>query len=145
MQELNKTHVLTCTADDLPAVVQADAGSLDQVFTNLISNAVKYSPESPNIEIEAYTEHGHAVVRVKDQGFGIDAEDLPKMFTRFFRARNSTGIAGTGIGLNLVQTLVELHDGRVSVDSRKGVGSTFTVYLPIGGPKVTQQATGVAA
>lgn len=70
-------------------------------------------------------------VSVQDHGIGIDPDDLPKMFERYFRARTSTGIAGTGIGLNLVKQFVELHGGRVSVESKRGGGSTFTVSLPI--------------
>ena len=75
-----------------------------------------------------------ATVTVQDKGLGIDEEELPKMFTRFFRAKTSTGIPGTGIGLNLVKALIELHDGKISVKSRKGLGSIFTVQIPVNGP-----------
>ncbi|MGO7206471.1 sensor histidine kinase, partial [Rhizobium ruizarguesonis] len=64
-------------------------------------------------------------------GVGIDAEDVPRLFQRYFRARTSTGIAGTGIGLNLVKQIVELHSGSIEVRSARGCGSTFTVTLPI--------------
>jgi signal transduction histidine kinase len=68
---------------------------------------------------------------VRDEGIGIDADDLPKMFQRYFRARSSTGIAGTGIGLNLVKQIIELHGGTIKVASNRGSGTTFTLQIPI--------------
>jgi signal transduction histidine kinase len=79
------------------------------------------------------------VISVRDHGIGIDEDDLCRIGERFFRARTSTGIAGTGIGFNIAKTLVEMHDGAVSVESKKGVGSTFTVRLPIAGPDQSEQ------
>ena len=74
------------------------------------------------------------VVTVSDHGVGIDAEDVARLGERFFRAKTSMGIAGTGIGLNLVHTLVGMHEGSIDVKSELGKGSTFTVRLPIAGP-----------
>ena len=71
---------------------------------------------------------------MKDDGLGIDKDELPKMFEQFFRAKTSTGIAGTGIGLHIVKQIIDHHGGSVSVESEVGVGSTFTVRLPISGP-----------
>ena len=119
---------------DLPETVQADADALEQVFTNLLSNAVKYAPHAPDIEVKACVEGKHVVISVRDHGLGIDDGDLPRIFERFFRAKTSTGIAGTGIGLNLVKTLVEMHGGSVRVESKVSEGSVFTVQLPIQGP-----------
>ncbi len=133
-QEITHTHKITCTLGDLPATIQADDGSLEQVLTNLLSNAVKYAPGEPQIEVSARTEGKDVVVSVRDHGLGIDDEDLPRIGERFFRAKSSTGITGTGIGLNLVNTLVEMHGGKVSIESKKGEGSTFTISLPIEGP-----------
>lgn len=76
---------------------------------------------------------------------GIDEDDLPNMFQRFFRARTSAGIAGTGIGLNLVKTLVELHSGSIKVVSKKGEGSMFSVRLPIDGPTTLNESESHAA
>jgi PAS domain S-box-containing protein len=133
-QEITHTHKITCTLGELPATIQADDGSLEQVLTNLLSNAVKYAPGEPQIEVSARTEGKDVVVSVRDHGLGIDDEDLPRIGERFFRAKSSTGITGTGIGLNLVNTLVEMHGGKVSIESKKGEGSTFTISLPIEGP-----------
>lgn len=134
---------IRCDLDALPAAMTADSTALNQVFTNLVSNASKYSPEAAEIVVTGNCENASIEISVTDYGIGIDEEDLPKMFTRFFRAKTSTGIPGTGIGLNIVKTLVELHGGSISVRSAKGKGSTFTVRLPIDGPK--QSDTGQTA
>lgn len=139
-QELTTQHTITCELDGLPKTIKADAGALDQMLTNLLSNAVKYSPDSPDIRVRAHNEGDDIVLQVQDQGLGIDAEDLPNMFSRFYRAKTSSGIAGTGIGLNLVKTLAEMHGGSVGVESVKNEGSTFTVRLPVNGPAQDVQA-----
>ena len=144
-QEIARKHNISCDCVDLPETIQADSSALDQILTNLLSNAVKYSPASPDIAVKAFGDGDHVVIQVSDRGLGIDADDLPQMFGRFFRARNSTGIVGTGIGLNLVKTLVEMHGGSVGVDSTLGEGSTFAVRLPIQGPAGIAAADGVAA
>jgi signal transduction histidine kinase len=117
--------------DGLPEFIDADPRTLAQVFTNLLSNAVKYAPGTSEIRVTAWTETGNVKVSISDDGVGIDPEDVPRLFQRYFRARTSTGIAGTGIGLNLVKQIVELHSGSIEVRSERGCGSTFTVTLPI--------------
>jgi len=144
-QDIAEKHTISCQIDSLPDVVTADAQALEQIFTNLLSNAVKYAPDSPNIHVNAQTDAQQIVVSVRDCGVGIDEDDLPNMFQRFFRARTSTGIAGTGIGLNLVKTLVELHGGSIWVESKKGEGSLFTVRLPISGPEASKETKDQAA
>ena len=139
-QEIAESHVISCETSDLPDLIHADASALEQILTNLLSNAVKYAPEAPDVRVAARRDLGHIVIKVADRGIGIDADDLPNMFNRFFRAKTSTGIAGTGIGLNLVKTLAEMHGGSVSVESTKGVGSTFSVRLPIEGPPCPKRA-----
>jgi PAS domain S-box-containing protein len=138
-QEIALVHVITYEGADLPETIQADTGALEQVFTNLLSNAVKYAPDAPNIEVKTRREGHQVVISVRDHGIGIDTEDLHRIGERFFRAKTSTGIVGTGIGLNLVRTLVEMHGGTMFLDSKKGEGSTFTVLLPIAGPVQSDQ------
>jgi signal transduction histidine kinase len=106
---------------------------------------VKYSPSAPQIDVVARGKGDTVQISVSDHGLGIDEEDLPSMFERFFRAKTSTGIAGTGIGLNLSMTLVNMHGGSIAVDSRKGEGSTFTICLPVDGPQETTQFQNQAA
>ncbi len=137
---ISPSHNIITRLDELPAILRGDGAALEQVFTNLLSNAVKYAPDAPDIEIRAWWRGEDTVmVSVRDYGLGIDEEDLPKMFGRFFRAKSSTGIAGTGIGLNLVKMFVEEHGGRVTVESRIGEGSTFTVSLPVAGPEIVDE------
>ena len=130
-KEMSQTHVISCDMADLPETIQADGHFLDHVLTNLLSNAVKYSPDAPDIEVKVRRDGPQVVISVRDHGIGIDEEDLHRIGERFFRARTSSGIAGTGIGFNLVKMLVEEHGGTVSVESQKGEGSTFTIRLPI--------------
>jgi len=112
-------------------IFEADAGALEQIFTNLISNAVKYSPEAALVSINGCIADGNAIVSITDRGVGIPADEIDKMFERFYRASTSEGIVGTGIGLNIAQQLTEQHGGKISLESVVGSGTTFTVCLPI--------------
>lgn len=142
---ITRSHQFLLDLDQLPECIEADHPTLEQVFTNLLSNAVKYAPLAPNIHVVGWQELGSVKIAIRDNGIGIDAEDLPQMFRRYFRARTSTGIAGTGIGLNLVKQIVELHHGSIEVTSKKGLGSTFTVTLPIKPPIETSNPGCTAA
>lgn len=130
-QELASNHQINLHMDDAPEIIYADPSALDQVVTNLLSNAIKYSPSSPDIDVKVQADNENIYIAISDHGLGIDEEEIPQMFTRFFRAKTSTGIAGTGIGLNLSKMLVEEHGGEIMLESEKGVGSTFTIRLPV--------------
>jgi two-component system OmpR family sensor kinase len=125
----------------LPVV--GDAKLLFQVFSNLLSNAIKYSPGGDPITIDARVEAGEVVVSVEDSGIGIPEKDRDRLFARYARGSNVSGIVGTGIGLYLVKMVIDLHHGRVAVESREGDGSRFTVRLPSALPR--QEAPPVAA
>lgn len=130
--ELSDDLVLDISLDALPTRIDGDPALLDQVFTNLVSNATKYSPVAPRIVARGTANaDGTVSVSVTDNGIGIPADELSSVFGRFFRASTSEGIAGTGIGLNLALELVEMHGGTISVESELGVGTTFTVCLPV--------------
>jgi two-component system, OmpR family, sensor kinase len=116
----------------LPATIRGDPKLLFHAFSNLISNAIKYSPAASPIEVLARQESEWLVVQVRDSGIGIPARDREHLFERYFRGSNATGIAGTGVGLHLVSMVVSLHQGEVLAESLEGVGSRFTVRLPIG-------------
>ena len=139
-QDISPNHNIQLDLNGLPDEIIADPKQLDHVFTNLMSNAVKYSPDSPLIRVGGGLTGTDAFIAVADNGVGIPDEDLPKMFTRFFRARTSSGISGTGIGLNLVKTLIDMHQGRIELKSEVGKGTVFTVFLPVGGPTVSETA-----
>ena len=112
-----------------PVVGFWDASRLEQVVTNLLANAIKFGPGRP-IEVMVH-DAGQAVeLQVRDHGIGIAAADLPKIFDRFERAVSSTHYGGLGLGLYLARSIVEAHRGAITVESRLGEGSTFTVRLP---------------
>ena len=108
-----------------------DAKLLYQLFSNLLSNAVKYSPGGGAIGVEAEMRADEIVVAVADRGIGIPANDLERLFERYHRGGNVSGIVGTGVGLYLVKMVADLHRGRVEVTSAEGAGSRFTVHLPV--------------
>jgi signal transduction histidine kinase len=111
--------------------MHGDPKLLFHAFSNLISNAIKFSPPSSPTEVRAREEAGWLVVQVRDQGIGIPERDRVRLFERYFRGSNATSIAGTGVGLHLVSMVVELHRGEVYAESLEGVGSRFVVRLPI--------------
>lgn len=110
-----------------------DAAALTELIVILLDNAIKYSPAHTTVTISAWTEGGSAQIAVADQGCGIDPEDLPHIFDRFYRAdpsRSTANVAGSGLGLSLARQIVELHRGSIHVASTVGHSSTFTVRLP---------------
>jgi signal transduction histidine kinase len=114
-----------------PMPMVGDAKLLFQVFSNLLANAVKYSPNGGSILVEAGIVADEAIVAVADRGIGIQAGDLGRLFERYYRGGNVSGIVGTGVGLYLVKTAVDLHKGRTEVESEEGKGSRFTIRLPL--------------
>jgi PAS domain S-box-containing protein len=115
-----------------PLVITADEGRLRQVLENLIGNAIKYSPGGEPVEVSLREKRGGIEITVRDRGIGIPKGDISKLFGRFARANNARalGIGGTGFGLYLARTIVDMHGGRISVESKEGEGSTFRVFLP---------------
>ncbi len=116
---------------DMPMPIVGDAKLLFQVFSNLLSNAVKYSPGGGTIEMDAEIVADEAVVAIADRGIGIPAGDLERLFERYHRGSNVSGIVGTGVGLYLVKMAVDLHGGGVEVKSKEGDGTRFIIRLPI--------------
>jgi len=112
--------------------VHADRDLLYQAVLNVVSNAVKYTPEGGKVSISTYLENGSVVVHVADTGCGIPPEDIDRVFEKFYRSRRSArAVGGTGLGLPLVKHVVEtIHGGRVTLESRAGKGSVFRIFLP---------------
>jgi PAS domain S-box-containing protein len=111
--------------------VPVDEKLLQQAVSNLLTNAFKYSPEGSTVFLELAQETDQAVIKVKDSGIGIPQADQPHLFDMFHRAGNVGTITGTGLGLAIVKRAVEAHGGLVEVESSEGIGSTFTVKLPL--------------
>ncbi len=113
-----------------PVIIYADREKIGIVITNLISNAIKYSPKDSLIEIACKHKAGKVTIEVKDQGMGIKPEDQKRLFERYYRVDNDTHIAGFGIGLYLSSEIINYHDGAIGVESELGKGSTFYFTLP---------------
>jgi len=129
--EIAPGHELVETYGGSWLMMVGDPKLLSQVFNNLLSNAIKYSPGESPIRIGASIQSDRAVVTVEDEGLGIPAADIDRLFERYFRGSNVSGIVGTGVGLNLVKMVVDLHGGEIVVESTEGKGSRFTVRLPV--------------
>jgi two-component system phosphate regulon sensor histidine kinase PhoR len=117
-------------------LVQGDRSNLEGVFTNLVNNAIKYTPEGGEITIHVKGEGENVRVDVSDTGIGMSKEDLPRIFDRFYRVKSekTRQIVGTGLGLSIVKHIVEAHLGTISVESEEGGGSIFSVVLPAVSP-----------
>lgn len=118
---------------NLPLVF-ADAGMLAQALTNIVGNAVKYSPQKTTITIETRMDECEVLkISVADEGYGISEEQLPHIFEKFYRVphRRTADVSGTGLGLALTRQIIELHGGRIEVESKLNAGSTFTIFLPL--------------
>jgi Signal transduction histidine kinase len=116
------------------AIVLGDRDRLKQVFLNLISNAIAYTPSKGSVEVSLIKGEHQAIFAVKDTGAGISAEDLPHIFERFYRgdkSRTHTPTSGFGLGLSIAKWITEKHGGKIEVDSQLEVGTTFTVSLPL--------------
>lgn len=126
-------HTLTLSLPDTPVVVYGDALRLQQVMANLLGNALKYSPQGGPVAIRATQEATLVRLTVMDRGIGIPQAALPRLFQCYYRVPASQGmrVGGMGLGLHLVRELVVLHGGTIQVTSQEGVGSVFTVCLPL--------------
>jgi signal transduction histidine kinase len=110
-------------------IVSLDRQMLSNVIINLVTNAIKYSPDGKNVELRTSRAAGQLIISVRDQGIGIPAEDQQHLYERFFRGSNATTIQGTGLGLNLVRRYLDLMQGSIHFTSRPG-STEFTVELP---------------
>lgn len=126
----NKNIKLLVNIDQLPSDFNGDPKLLDHAFTNIISNAVKYSRNDTKVKVMAKADDKRVIIRVVDQGIGIPKDDLKNIGQKFFRAKNTLEVAGTGIGIYLTKNFIELHKGKVDIASEVNVGTTLTVMLP---------------
>ena len=126
-----------------PMPMVGDAKLLFQVFSNLLSNAIKYSPDGGIIAVDAAMATDEVVVVVADHGIGIPESDLDRLFERYHRGSNVSGIVGTGVGLYLVKMVVDMHGGAVTVESKEGDGARFTIRLPRK-PAAAAESTAIA-
>ena len=135
-----KVRLQTDIAEYLPELM-GDENKIYSMITNLVNNAIKFTPENGTVSVSAQLVNNELVVKVSDTGMGIPKDDMSKIFGRFYRVhRPGKQIQGTGLGLAIVKEIVIRHDGRIDVESKIEKGSTFTVYLPVA-PQPVHAAT----
>ncbi|MEK6191896.1 MAG: HAMP domain-containing sensor histidine kinase [Chloroflexota bacterium] len=127
---------LSAAIDPSVGLLEADERKIKQILFNLLSNAVKFTPGGGQVTLAATVVEDQVEISVRDSGIGINAEDQVRIFEEFYQVGTAQTHEGTGLGLALTRRLVELHHGRLSVESEPGVGSTFTVALPLRQPDV---------
>jgi PAS domain S-box-containing protein len=130
--EKQKVTLNTELSEKLPSI-QADIRDMEKLFTNLISNAVKYNKEKGSVLVEGKVEGSYLCYRIKDSGIGISPENLPRIFDDFYRSddERTKKISGTGLGLTIAKKIVNSHFGHIDVESQPGKGSVFSVRLPL--------------
>jgi len=114
--------------------IECDSDRIEQVLANVISNAIKYTPDGGDIEVAAWTEGDSVIISVRDTGIGIPEKDLGRLFERFYRVdkARSREAGGSGLGLSIAKEIIDRHGGRIKIDSKYGEGTTVTLSLPIG-------------
>jgi signal transduction histidine kinase len=112
-------------------MVDTDKKLVRNVLINLVSNAVKFSPDESNIRVDSHVEKRMSTISVQDEGIGISAEDQEHLFISFFRGKNALNIQGTGLGLHIVKRYIDLLEGKVEIHSELGKGTTIQFSIPI--------------
>ena len=125
---------------DMPHAVEADQALLHQAIYNLVENAIKYTPEKGSVTVRTRTENNSLIFEIQDTGIGIESDDMPRLFEKFYRGKQREARAqhGSGLGLAIVRSIAESHGGRVWVESQLGKGSTFYLLIPLTQPKDTK-------
>lgn len=128
-----KKHMLVESKIKTKSKVSGDEASLIEALVTILDNAVKYSPDKSTVHIDVKDAHHGVTIAIKDTGIGIKASEVAHIFDRFYRAdtsRTKQNVEGYGLGLALAKSIIEAHSGKITVDSKPGVGSTFTLTLP---------------
>jgi signal transduction histidine kinase len=122
---------LLCSCEN-PSPVKADPANIEEILNNLLSNAINYSPQGGTVAVRARDVSEFVEITVSDTGVGIAAEELPKIFDKFYRVKHpkTRHVTGTGLGLSIVKGIVEAYQGSIRVESVPGQGTTFTLRLP---------------
>ena len=132
-RELTPHASIREVASPQPFIVRGDATLLRQVFGNILSNAVRYSTQSAQVDVSIARGNDVIAVMIEDRGVGVPEPERQLVFERGYRGSNTAGVPGSGVGLYVVKTLIGLHEGSVAVHGREGGGSSFEVCLPTAG------------
>lgn len=131
-KDVSPIHILESEVPETPLLVRCDPLRIEQTLSNLVSNAIKYSPRGGTVRVRAYQEEAAAKVSVSDEGIGMEEADVGQVWTPFRRTGiSSEAIPGVGLGLWTAKRIVEAHQGTILVESALGKGSTFTLVLPL--------------
>lgn len=127
-QQIKLVHKL----DDLKTI-SADPKRIEEIFSNLITNAINYSPEGGTVTVSARCLNENVEIKVSDEGVGIPETEIPKIFDKFYRVKDpkTRKVTGTGLGLSIVKGIIEAHNGTIDVESVPGEGTTFRILLPL--------------
>jgi signal transduction histidine kinase len=129
-----KEKKITITNDIRAINLEGNQTALTELFVIFLDNAIKYSPKQTTVQLSSKKSDGHILIKIADQGVGIDEKDIPHLFDRFYRAdksRTKTDIPGYGLGLSIAKQIVDQHNGTIRVTSKLNKGTTFTIALPI--------------
>ncbi|MFX3673214.1 MAG: two-component system histidine kinase PnpS [Paenisporosarcina sp.] len=131
-QRLDEKDMLFVTDIERNVYVEGDLNRLIQVVMNLLTNAITYSPENTSVHLRLQETETHGIISIRDEGIGIDALEIPRIFERFYRVdrARSRNSGGTGLGLAIVKHLIEAHHGRIQVESISGKGTEFEIHIP---------------
>ena len=124
-------HTITFRSFGNSSTACVDEKLLQPILTNLLSNAIKYSSTGSTVDFTLKCQDKEVIFQIKDQGIGIPAADLQRLFEPFHRGENVNDIPGTGLGLAVVKKLVDTHDGQITLASEVGIGTTFTITLQV--------------
>ncbi len=133
---INDRHTIVLVNQGESTNVWIDEKLLRHILSNLLSNAIKYSPQGGTVHFEVICQPEEVIFHIQDEGIGISVADQAQLFDSFYRASNVGTISGTGLGLAIVKKSVDLYGGKIAIHSEVGVGTTFTVTLPLGSTQV---------
>ncbi|ERT08889.1 his Kinase A domain protein [Lyngbya aestuarii BL J] len=131
MQQKTNQHEIIFSVQGTSYDGKFDEMLLKQLINHLLSNAIKYAPEGGEIKFELICENQQALFKIQDQGIGIPKSNLDRLFTNYYRGTNIGNISGTGLGLSLVKQIVDLHDGKITIESEENQGTKIIVILPL--------------
>ncbi len=128
----NKKQTITCEFFHKDVFIYADKDRITQVINNIITNSIKYSPEGAEIKVFPHENQNYIMISVQDNGMGMSKEDLPRIFERFYRVdkARSRAMGGTGLGLAIAKEIMDIHGGKIAVESQLGVGTVMTLCFP---------------
>ena len=132
--EADKKNIdITISVPSEEVLVVTKISRIDQMMINLLSNAIKYNKENGKIIVSLTKKDNKAIITIEDTGIGIGKEDIPRLFERFYRVDKSRtrALGGTGLGLSIVNHIVNIQNGEIDVESKLGVGTKFTITLPL--------------